>query len=88
MGAYLDESKKARLDEALGWFDSILKGRIWCAADAITVADISLAVTVSQIEAFDFDLKPYQRVVTWLNRCKDALDLYGYKVRIILYVLL
>lgn len=61
MGASLDESKKARLDEALGWLDAMLKGRTWCAADNITVADVTLVVTVSQIEAFDFDLKPYAR---------------------------
>lgn len=80
MGASLDESKKAKLDEALGWFDSILKGRTWCAANNITVADITLLVTVSQIEAFDFDLKPYTRVTAWLNRCKAALESYGYEV--------
>lgn len=50
MGAALDSMKKARLDEALGWFDTMLKGRTWCAANDITVADISLVVTVSQIE--------------------------------------
>lgn len=79
-GAPLDESKKARLEEALGWFDVMLKGRTWCAHDSITVADITLCVTVSQIEAMDFDLKPYARIMPWLNRCKGALEPYGYEV--------
>lgn len=81
MGAPLDEAKKARLNEALGWFDAMLKGRTWCAGDSLTVADITLLVTVSQIEAMDFDLKPYARVMLWLNRCKSALEPYGYEVR-------
>ncbi|XP_037030737.1 glutathione S-transferase D7 isoform X2 [Bradysia coprophila] len=79
MGAPLDETKKARLDEALGWFDVMLKGRTWCAANSLTVADITLLVTVSQIEAMDFDIKPYARVAIWLNRCKGALEAYGYE---------
>lgn len=29
LGAPLDEAKKARLDEALGWFDAMLKGKIF-----------------------------------------------------------
>lgn len=82
MGASLDESKKARMDEALGWFDTMLKGRTWCAANNMTVADITLLVTVSQIEAYDFDLKPYARVGAWLTKCKAALELYGYEVHI------
>lgn len=80
MGAPLDESKKARLDEALGWFDTMLKGRTFCAANNITVADISLLVTVSQIEAFEFDIKSYTRIMAWFKRCKAALELYGYEV--------
>ncbi|KAJ6638891.1 Glutathione S-transferase D7 [Pseudolycoriella hygida] len=79
IGAPLDESKKARLDEALNWFDAMLKDRTWCATNNITVADVTLLVTVSQIEAFDFDLKPYARVMAWLNRCKAALESYGYE---------
>lgn len=78
LGAPLDEKKKARLDEALGWFETMLKGRIWCANNNFTVADLALCITVSQIEAFDFDLKPYGRIRNWLKRCKETLEPYGY----------
>lgn len=80
MGAPLDESKKARLQEALRWFDAILKGREWCAAETFTVADITLCVTVSQIEAFGFELTPYARVRAWLQKCKEELAPHGYEV--------
>lgn len=80
MGAPLDETKKARLAEALGWLDDILKGRTWLADENFTVADLSIAVTVSQIEAYEFDLGPYPRIRTWLQKCKAELHPYGYEV--------
>lgn len=80
MGAPLDETKKARLDEALGWFETILKGRTYVAANHFTVADISITVTVSQIEAYGYDLGPYSRVRAWFERCKDELEEHGYQV--------
>lgn len=79
MGAPLDESKKARLEEALGWFEAILKGRTWAAADHFTIADLTLCVTVSQIEAFGFDLLPYPKIRAWLEKSKDQLEPFGYQ---------
>lgn len=75
----MDESKKARLEEALGWLEAILKGRIWTAAENFTLADLSLCVTVSQIEAFGFDLQAYPRTRAWLDKCKEELDQFGYQ---------
>lgn len=79
IGAHLDESKKARLEEALGWLEAILKGRIWAAAEQFTLADLSLCVTVSQIEAFGFDLQAYPKLRNWLEKCKMELEPYGYQ---------
>uniref|UniRef100_A0A182RYN4 glutathione transferase n=1 Tax=Anopheles funestus TaxID=62324 RepID=A0A182RYN4_ANOFN len=79
LGAHLDQTKKAKLAEALGWFDAMLKQYQWSAANHFTIADIALCVTVSQIEAFQFDLHPYARVRAWLQKCKDELQGHGYK---------
>ncbi|XP_052865864.1 glutathione S-transferase D7 [Anopheles cruzii] len=79
LGALLDQTKKAKLAEALGWFDAMLKQFQWSAANHFTIADIALAVTVSQIEAFQFDLHPYPRVRAWLQKCKDELEAHGYE---------
>lgn len=59
-----------------------MRGQHWTAGGNMTVADITLGVTVSQIEAFRFDLGPYPRIRAWLQRCKDELTPYGYDVRI------
>ncbi|XP_055381233.1 glutathione S-transferase D7 [Condylostylus longicornis] len=78
MGAPLDETKKAKLAEALYWLDTILKGRTFLATDNFTIADLSLTVTVSQIEVLGFQMGPYPRVRAWLQKCKDYLEPYGY----------
>lgn len=80
MGAPLDESKKAKLNEALGWLDTILKGRKFSAADQFTIADLTLMVTISQIEAFEFDLYPHGNVKQWYQRCKQFCQPYDYEV--------
>lgn len=76
----LDEAKTAKLNEALGYFEAMLKGRTWAAVNNFSLADLSLTVTVSQIEYIEFDLEPYTRVRTWLERCKDYLRPHGYDV--------
>lgn len=79
-GVPLDEKKKKRLDDSLECFEGMLKGRTWAAVNHFTIADLSLAVTVSQIEAFDHDLSSFTRINTWFQRCKDLLEPHGYEV--------
>ncbi|CRL07086.1 CLUMA_CG020085, isoform A [Clunio marinus] len=78
LGALLDESKKARLVEALGFFEALLKNKKFSTGDDFTLADLSLCVTVSQIEAFNFDLYPFPKIRKWLAECKNELQPYGY----------
>lgn len=80
LGAPLDETKKARLSEALGFFESMLKNKKFTTGDDFTLADLSLCVTISQIEAFQFNLLPFPKVRKWLAACKSELEPYGYQV--------
>jgi glutathione S-transferase len=59
----------------------MLKGHPYAAGGTFTVADISLCVTVSQIEAFGFELLPYKNVRVWLKKCKVEMDAFGYEVK-------
>jgi glutathione S-transferase len=79
MGAHLDQTKKAKLSEALGWFDTMLKQYTYAAANHFTIADIALCVTVSQIEAFGFEMHSHHKIKAWLKKCKEELEPYGYK---------
>lgn len=49
-GAPLDEEKKQKLDEAFNILEQFLEKSKWVAGDDITLADISVAVTVSTAE--------------------------------------
>lgn len=81
LGANLDETKKARLAEGLRFFDAMLsKEKKFATSDDFTIADLSLCVTVSQIEAFQFDMLPYPKVRKWFKDCKLELESYGYEV--------
>lgn len=81
MSAPLEETKKARLAEALLFFDEMLKGnKRFCTSNEFTVADLALCVTVSQIDAFQFDMRPYVRVKKWFIECRNELIPFGYDV--------
>lgn len=77
----MDESKKPRLAEAFDWFNTSLKGHEFAALDHFTIADLTLLVTVSQCEAFGFEVDSYNRVKHWLRRCKDYMAPYDYEVK-------
>lgn len=78
----IDEQKEEKLHEALGFFEAMLKGRTWAAVNNFTIADLTLTVTVAQLEMLEFNLEPYTRVRTWLQRCKDYLRPHGYDVSV------
>lgn len=67
-----------RLNDALGFLNAMLAENRWATGATYTVADVALTVTVAQIEAFGGDLKPYAKVVAWLQRSKDMLMPYKY----------
>lgn len=79
-GYPLDENKKDRLTEAVKFFDEMLVSKTWAAVNHFTLADLSLTVTVAQLESFEFDLKPFGRIRAWLERCKEHLRPFGYDV--------
>lgn len=76
-----EEPKKEAILEALGYFEAMLKdGDSWAAADTFTVADLTLTVSVAQIESIGVDLEPYPKMQAWLQRCKEYLSPHGYDV--------
>lgn len=45
-----NEEKAAKLDEALGWLNTFLDGRAFVAGDDLTIADISIIVTITNLD--------------------------------------
>lgn len=79
-GAYLDEKKKLKITEAISWLNTILEGKLWVAGSKFTVADLSLCITVNQIQAFGIDISAYKNVVNWMARCRTELEPHGFDV--------
>ncbi|CAH1970638.1 unnamed protein product [Acanthoscelides obtectus] len=71
----LDEHKLP-LEEALGFLDVFLQGQNFVAGDHLTIADCSLAASVSTIVAVGWKITPYSNVASWLARC--ALEIPDY----------
>jgi len=69
----ITDKKLADLNEALEWLDGFLKKSKWAAGDNMTIADCSLVSTVSTIEIFDHDLKPFKNVTEWLKNAKRVM---------------
>nr|QHU79941.1 glutathione S-transferase D13 [Bemisia tabaci] len=76
-GALRDAAKLAKLEEAFGFFDTMLEGSIYAAGDTITVADAALAASVSTIEAVGVvDVNRYPNVSRWYRKCQATLPDY------------
>ncbi|CAD7084917.1 unnamed protein product [Hermetia illucens] len=72
-----DPEKLKRLEEAFGFLNTFLESRKYAAGDSLTLADISLVVTVSTIELLkEFDINKYPKVVAWYKLCKETIPGY------------
>lgn len=78
-GEEYDEQKADQLDEALGWLNTFLEGRAFVAGDNLTIADISIIVTITNLEAFGYDMSGHPNLTKWFERTKKALEPYGYE---------
>ncbi|CAK1579464.1 unnamed protein product [Parnassius mnemosyne] len=78
-GEAYDETKAKMLDEALGWLNSMLEGRAFVAGDKLTIADITIIVTISNLDALGYDFSAHENVKNWYERTKTELEPYGYE---------
>ncbi|XP_041988753.1 glutathione S-transferase 1-like isoform X3 [Aricia agestis] len=77
-GQPFNDEAAEKLNEALGWLNSMLDGRAFVAGDNLTIADITIIVTITNLEAFEYDLSAYENVTKWYERTKKVLEPYGY----------
>nr|UYI58575.1 glutathione S-transferase 4 [Grapholita molesta] len=78
-GEEYNEENAAKLDEALGWLNVMLEGKVFVAGDNMTIADITIVVTLTNLDAFNYDFSAHENVSKWFERTKKALEPYGYK---------
>ncbi|XP_026318631.1 glutathione S-transferase D7-like isoform X2 [Hyposmocoma kahamanoa] len=77
-GEEMNEENVKKMNEILGYLEGMLEGKPFLAGDNLTIADISIIVTVTNLDAFGFDLSPYENVMKWFERTKKELEPYGY----------
>ncbi|XP_050665541.1 glutathione S-transferase D7 isoform X2 [Leptidea sinapis] len=78
-GESYNEKLAEKLDEALGWLNTMLEGHTFAAGDNLTIADISIVVTLTNLEALGYDYSSHENVSKWFERSKKALEPYGYE---------
>lgn len=65
-----------KMEEAMAFLNTFLEGKKWVVGDHMTVADISLAATVSTYEVGSFDFSKYPNVQKWFALCKSSMPGY------------
>nr|APW77568.1 glutathione S-transferase delta 1 [Pieris rapae] len=78
-GEPYNEELAAKVTEAVAWLNTLIEGKPFVAGDNMTIADISIVVTISSLDAFNFDFSAYDNVSKWYERTQKELEPYGYE---------
>jgi len=70
------EAGLARLDAALGFLEAFLRETTYAAGDTLTIADLTIAATLSTTEAAGHSLAKFPKVVAYNNRLKTEIKDY------------
>lgn len=75
-GAPKDKTKLEKLEQVLAFLDKFLEGENYAAGKNLTIADLTLATTVSNFELIDLDLAKFKNVNKWFQRVKTEIVQY------------
>lgn len=75
-GAAKDKTKFEKLEQTVAFLDKFLEGENYAAGKTLTIADLTLATTVSNFELTDLDLNKYKNVSKWFQRVKTEIVKY------------
>nr|CAD7420984.1 unnamed protein product [Timema poppensis] len=78
-GAEFDPKKIYKITRAIQVLETFLEDQQWVAGTSLTIADISIAVTLSCAEALGFDVSPskYPNVYQWYGEAKNSISGYS-----------
>ncbi|XP_011644643.1 glutathione S-transferase 1-1-like [Pogonomyrmex barbatus] len=71
-----DPAEYEKLKEAFQILNGFLEGQEYVAGNNLTIADLTLVVSVTTAEAFGFDLGEYPNVSDWLARVQTSAPGY------------
>lgn len=73
-GSSVPEDKAKRLEEGLDFLNTFLADGDYVAGNTLTVADISLAATITSLEVCDVNVTKHVNIAKWLNKIKSTLN--------------
>ncbi|XP_011149477.1 glutathione S-transferase 1 isoform X1 [Harpegnathos saltator] len=75
-GVKQDQAKYEKINNALSFLDKIVENEKYAAGKTLTLADLTLAVTVSNINLMEHDMSKYGSVLKWLARIEAEAPKY------------
>ncbi|XP_032680526.1 glutathione S-transferase 1-like [Odontomachus brunneus] len=75
-GVKQDQAKFDKIVNTMSFFNKFLENEKYAAGKTLTIADLTLAVTVSNIKLMEFDMSKYGNVSKWLARIEAEAPKY------------
>ena len=69
-------TKENALKTSLDYLDGFLKKSPYLTGDHVTIADLSILASITQMEGMDYQLQGYKNLKTWVDRLKNELPYY------------
>lgn len=73
-----DRHRLNNITTAIKALETALRGKAWTAGDYMTIADLALVSTISDIVAFEISLDACPNICNWFAKCKQVIP--GYDV--------
>ncbi|XP_011644592.1 glutathione S-transferase 1-like [Pogonomyrmex barbatus] len=76
-GVTPDQAKYDKMNNALGFLDKFLEGENYVAGKTLTLADLTIVVTVGNFKVMDHDLSKYSNILRWYDRVQAEAPKYN-----------
>ncbi|KYM78583.1 Glutathione S-transferase 1-1 [Atta colombica] len=76
-GATPQKATYDKMNEALTFLDKFLEGENYAAGKTLTLADLTLVITVSNFKLMDYDLSKYSNILRWYSKIQAEAPKYN-----------
>jgi glutathione S-transferase len=76
-GVAPDQTKYDKINNAMSFLDKFLEGEKYAAGKTLTLADLTLVVTISNFKVLDYDLSKYGNILKWFARIQTEAVKYN-----------
>nr|XP_012215007.1 PREDICTED: glutathione S-transferase 1-1-like isoform X1 [Linepithema humile] len=76
-GVTLDQAGYEKMNTALSFFDKFLEGENYAAGKTLTIADLTLVVTIANYKVVEHDLSKYSNILRWFDKVQKEIPKYN-----------